>query len=104
MRSIVALDQLPSDMKPLLTAMSPMTYLNDIRAPLVILLHDRRDHIIPVSESRRLWSALSSRPGARYTELGFQHLIRQSCPRFGSLRELPKLYSAIFPLFRRTTA
>ena len=99
-----ALDQLPSDMKTLLTAMSPMTYLDDIRAPLIVLLHDRRDHIIPVSESRRLWSALSGRAGASYTELGFWHLDPTKLSPLRLARELPKLYSAVFPLYRRTTA
>jgi dipeptidyl aminopeptidase/acylaminoacyl peptidase len=100
----LALDQLPSDMKALMTAMSPMTYLADIRAPLLVLLHDRRDHIIPVSESRRLWSALSGRPGASYTELGFQHLDPTKLSPLRLARELPKLYSAVFPLYRQTTA
>ena len=100
----LALEQLPSDMKTLLTAMSPMTYLSDIRAPLIALLHDRRDHMIPVSESRRLWSALSGRPGASYTELGFQHLDPTKLSPLRLVRELPKLYSGVFPLFRRTTA
>ncbi len=84
--------------------MSPMTYLSDIRAPLIVLLHDRRDHIIPVSESRRLWSALSGRPGASYTEMGLQHLDPTRLSPLRLVRELPKLYFAVFPLYRRTTA
>lgn len=100
----LALDHLPSDMKALLTATSPMTYLDDIRAPLIVLLHDRRDHIIPVSESRQLWSALSGRAGATYTELGFQHMDPTRLPLLRLVRELPKLYSAVFPLYRQTTA
>ena len=36
--------------------------------------HDRADHVIPVGESRRLWAAMSGRPGARYTEMGLRHL------------------------------
>jgi hypothetical protein len=100
----LALDHLPSDMKALLTATSPLTCVNDIRAPLIVLLHDRRDHIIPVSESRQLWSALAGRPGASYTELGFQHLDPTKLSPLRLARELPKLYSAVFPLYRRTTA
>jgi len=99
-----ALEQLPSDMKTLLTAMSPITYLSDIHSPLIVLLHDRRDHIIPVSESRRLWSALSGRPGASYTEMGLQHLDPTRLSPLRLVRELPKLYFAVFPLYRRTTA
>jgi len=91
-------------MKTLLTAMSPITYLSDIHSPLIVLLHDRRDHIIPVSESRRLWSALSGRPGASYTEMGLQHLDPTRLSPLRLVRELPKLYFAVFPLYRRTTA
>ncbi len=96
----VALHALPSEIQALLTALSPITRVRDIRAPLITLLHDRRDHLIPVSESRQLWAAMSGRVGAHYTELGFQHLDPTRLPPFRLVVELSKLYRAVYPLFR----
>jgi hypothetical protein len=84
--------------------MSPIHVVDDIRAPLIVLLHDRHDHIIPVSESRQLWSRLRDRPGTTYTELEFRHLDprRLSPRRLAS--ELPRLFRAVYPIYRRTVA
>jgi hypothetical protein len=100
-----ALRDLPPDAKARLTTMSPMAYLDDIAAPRIMLLHDRHDHVIPVGESRRLWSALSRRPGASYTEMGLQHLrMPRGLSPLRLVREIAKTYLAWYPLFRATTA
>ena len=98
-----ALDALPATAKERIDAMSPMTYLDGIRAPRVMLLHDRYDHVIPVGESRRLAAALSGRrAGVSYVELGLKHL---RMPEGMSLRrvisEVAKSYLAWYPLFRQ---
>ena len=46
-----ALRQLPAELLARLDAMSPLSYLPDVRAPLIVLMHDRDDPVIPVSES-----------------------------------------------------
>src|SRR5207253_3041071 len=63
-----ALQRLPAAMQERLAAMSPITYLREIHAPLIVLLHDRDDLVIPVGESRRLRDALSDRGPVSYTE------------------------------------
>lgn len=101
-----AMHRLPLEMQERLTAMSPMNYLNDIHAPLVILLHDRGDQVIPVGESRRLQSALSGHAEVHYTEMGFQHLdpVKGKLPFFRLLREFARFFRAIYPLFRQAVA
>jgi hypothetical protein len=81
--------------------MSPITYVDDISAARVMLLHDRFDHMIPVGESRRLWSALSPRPGATYIEMGLRHLrMPGGLSPLRLAREIGKSYLAWYPLFR----
>jgi len=100
-----ALRALPPRAKALLTAMSPLTYVADITAPRIMLLHDRYDHVIPVGESRRLWDAVSGRPGATYAELGLRHLrMPNGLSPVRVVRELGKAYLAWYPLFRETAA
>jgi dienelactone hydrolase len=98
-----ALNHLPPAMQERLSALSPMNYLQDIHAPLMILLHDRGDQVIPVGESRRLISALDGHAGVHYTEMGFQHLdpVKGKLPFFRLLREFGKFFRAIYPLFRQ---
>ena len=55
--------------------MSLINYLKDIQSPLIILLHDRGDTVIPVGEQRRLWAMLPSRAGVHYTELQWSNTI-----------------------------
>ena len=96
-----ALRELPESAASLLTAMSPITYVDDISAARVMLLHDRFDHMIPVGESRRLWSALSPRPGATYIEMGLRHLrMPGGLSPLRLAREIGKSYLAWYPLFR----
>jgi hypothetical protein len=101
-----AMHRLPPAMQERLAALSPMSYLRDIHAPLVVLLHDRGDQVIPVGESRRLRSALAGRSGVRYTEMGFQHLdpVKGKLPLFRLVRELGKFFRAVYPLFRQAVA
>jgi hypothetical protein len=94
------IDQLQSDFKDRLSAMSPINYLKDIQSPLIILLHDRGDSVIPVGESRRLRAMFHSRAGFHYKELQFQHLNPAKLPVFRLARELVKFYAALYRLFR----
>ncbi len=89
-----------------LAALSPLNYLKDIQAPLIVLLHDRGDQVIPVSESRCLRSALAGHTGVHYTEMLFQHLdpVKGKLPLFRLMRELGKFFCAVYPLFRQAVA
>ena len=101
-----ALHHLPPIMQERLTALSPMSYLKDIHAPLIVLLHDRGDQVIPVGESRRLCSTLARHIGVHYTEMQFQHLdpIKAKLPLIHLLRELGKFFLAMLPMFRQAVA
>jgi hypothetical protein len=101
-----ALHRLPPTMRERLTAMSPINYLKDVHAPLIIQLHDIGDQVIPVGESRRLHSALAGRAGMHYTEMQFQHLdpVKAKMPFFRLIRELGKFFRAVYPLFRQAVA
>lgn len=104
--AVAALHHLPPIMQEWLTALSPMNYLKDIHAPLIVLLHDRGDQVIPVGESRRLRSALAGHAGVHYTEMLFQHLdpVKGKLPLFRLIRELGKFFLAVYPLFRQAEA
>jgi hypothetical protein len=97
---------LPALLQERLAAMSPMNYLKDIRAPLIVLLHDRGDAVIPVGESRRLRSALAGHAGMHYTEMQFQHLdpAKGKLPLIRLMREFGKFFLAMYPLFRQAVA
>lgn len=101
-----ALHCLPLIMQERLAALSPQDYVKDIQAPLIVLLHDRGDPVIPVSESRRLRSALAGRAGVQYTEMLFQHLdpIKGKLPLFRLMRELGKFFLAVYPMFQQASA
>src|SRR5207247_415389 len=101
-----ALQRLPPVMQEHLAALSPMPYLSDIYSPLIVLLHDRGDQVIPVGESRRLRSALAGRAGVHYTEMLFQHLdpVKGKLPLFRLVQQLGKFFLAVYPLFRQAVA
>ena len=102
-----ALHQLPAALQQRLDALSPLRYLNDIRAPLIAIAHDRDDAVIPLEESRQLWSVLSKRPGTHYTELGmFQHMdpTKQRVPLRVMVRELVRFFAFVYPVFRQAVA
>jgi hypothetical protein len=100
----LALQRLPQAMRERLDAMSPLHYVDEIKAPLIIVGHDRDDLVIPVGESRRLARALSGRAGANYTEYAmFQHADptkrKLSPPRL--VRQLRRFYLSLYPMFRQ---
>ena len=102
-----ALLRLPKELQQRLTAMSPMSYLRDFRAPLLVLLHDRDDPVIPVGESRRLRDVLAIRGGVRYTEFTvFKHLdpTKGHTSPVALTRELVRFGRAMYPLFERAAA
>ena len=101
-----ALHRLPPIMQERLAALSPLNYLKDIHAPLIVLLHDRGDQVVPVGESRRLCSALAGHAGVHYTEMLFQHLdpVKGKLPLFRLVWELGKFFLAVYPLFRQAVA
>lgn len=98
-----ALHRLPLMMQERLAALSPMNYVKDIHAPLILLLHDRGDQVIPVGESRRLRSTLARHIGVHYTEMQFQHLdpVKAKLPLIPLVRELGKFFLAMLPMFRQ---
>ena len=98
-----ALHHLPLVMQARLDAMSPINDLPAIQAPLIVLLHDRGDQVVPVGESRRLLATLAGRAGVHYTEMQFAYLdpVKGKLPFFRLVRELGKFFLAMYPLFRR---
>jgi dienelactone hydrolase len=99
-----ALNKLPIGIRETLVTLSPIQYLEDIHAPLMVLLHDRGDQVIPVGESRRLMVALTGRPGVHFTEMQFSHLdpSRGKLPFFRLVREFGKFFCAMYPIFRQS--
>jgi len=100
----LALRHLPVALRDRLDAMSPLRFLADIRAPLILVGHDRDDLVIPVGESRRLAGALASRRGARYTEYAmFQHAdpTKRKLSALRLIGELRKFYISLYPMFRQ---
>lgn len=96
-----ALHHLPPLVQERLTALSPMNYLNDIHAPLIVLLHDQGDPVIPVGESRRLRNSLNGHAGVHYTEMQFQHLdpVKAKLPFWRLVRECGKVFRAMYLIF-----
>jgi len=101
-----ALKLLPSTMQDRLASLSPVNHLAGLRAPLITVLHDVGDQVIPIGESRRLISALDGRVGLLYTEMQFQHLdpTRGRLPPLRLAREFGKFFRAVLPLFRQAVA
>ena len=97
-----ALQSLSPDLRKWLDDLSPIAYLSDVRAPLIVLLHDRDDPVIPVDESRRLRDALAHRAGVRYTEFTvFKHLdpSKGHPSAIALTRELMRFGRAVYPVF-----
>jgi hypothetical protein len=101
-----ALYRLPLTLREHLDTLSPINYLKDIHAPLMVLLHDRGDQVIPVGESRQLCAALDGQAGLHYTEMQFQHLdpVKAKLPLIRLIRELGKFFRAVYPLFQQAEA
>lgn len=101
-----ALRRLPPALQGRLDAMSPVTYLEGLQAPLVILMHDRDDQVVPVGESRRLVARLATRAGLRYTEFTvFKHLdpTKGKPAPVPLARELFRFARAVSPVFQRVS-
>lgn len=99
-----AVERLPPVMQTRLDAMSPVGYLSDVRASLVIVAHDIDDQVIPIGESRRLVAAFDGRGGVRHTEFTmFKHLdpTKVKLPPVAMARELARFLRAVYPLFRQ---
>jgi len=90
-------------MQKRLADLSPLNYLKDLHAPLMVFLHDCGDLVIPVGESRRLQSALAGRAGVHYTEMLFQHQhpVKGRLPVFRLVQQLVKFFLAVYPVFRQ---
>ena len=72
---------LPEDFREGLARISPSNHIADLGARLLVM-HDRDDRHVPVTESRRLVTAAGERDGDRYTEFrSFNHTL----PGEGSL-------------------
>jgi dienelactone hydrolase len=101
-----ALQRLPAAMQERLTALTPLTYLEAIDAPLIVIGHDRDDTVIPVDESRQLIVALAGRGGVRYTEFSlFQHMdpTQRKLPPRRLAREFGKFYLYAYRMVRRVS-
>lgn len=97
------LGSLPAQMRDRLTALSPLASAQNIRAPLIVVGHDRDDGVIPVSESRQLHAALAGRTGVHYTEFAlFRHATPRRLPVVPLARELGRFFRYVYPLFRAT--
>jgi len=99
-----ALHALPASLQERLTAMSPVNYVHDVHAPLVVILHDRGDNVIPVGESRRLIEAFGGRAGVNFTEMQFSHLdpSKGRLPLYRLVAQFGKFFLAVLPLFEKT--
>ncbi len=99
-----ALRHLPAELQARLDVLSPLNHLDGLRVPVIVLLHDRGDQLIPVGESRRLVAALAGRMGVQYTEMGFAHLdpVKGRLPFPRLLREFARFFAALQPVFRQS--
>jgi dienelactone hydrolase len=100
-----ALGRLPLEIRERLDAMSPLDHLREITTPLLVLVHDRDDHVIPFGESELLWAALAGRPGVRCTELTMFRHLDPTKVKLGLVplaRELARFAATLYPIFRRT--
>jgi dipeptidyl aminopeptidase/acylaminoacyl peptidase len=101
-----ALCRLPVTLQDRLSVLSPLEHVGEVRAPLIVLLHDRDDLVMPVGESRRLRDALSGRGGVHYTEFTvFKHLdpTKGKASPIALVSELIRFGRSIYPLFEATT-
>jgi dienelactone hydrolase len=102
-----ALEQLPGEIRTGLDELSPLNYVQDIRAPSIAISHDRDDKVIPVGESRQLRSALARRSGLRYTEFAmFQHAdpTKRKLPPWQLGSQLGRFYLWLIAVFRQAVA
>ena len=100
-----ALRQLPADILERLDRLSPVGYLPDVHAPVIAILHDEGDQVIPISESRQIQAGLAHLSGLRYTVMHFSHLdpTKGQLPLPELLRQFINFFRGILPLFVRST-
>lgn len=102
-----ALAGLPAAMQARLDVLSPLHYLPELQAPVLVFCHDRDDLVIPVDESRRLHAALGRRAGVQYTEFAmFDHMdpTKRKLSPVHLMQELSKFYRYVYPVFRQAAA
>ena len=91
---------LPSGFGENLARISPSTYIEDVQARLLVM-HDREDRMVPVTESRRLLDATRDRLDVRYTELSaFDHLLPEAGGFLARLRQGLQLYMHSYHILR----
>jgi hypothetical protein len=69
-----ALHRLPLAIQEYLSGLSPMSYQKDLHTPLIVVLYNHDDQVIPVGESRSLCSALTGCTEVHFTGMLFQNL------------------------------
>lgn len=98
-----AMEGLPDELRTGLARLSPVNHVQNIRAPLLAISHDRDDTVIPVGESRSLVSLLGPSECLRYTEFEmFQHADptrRHLSPR-NLAWQLSKFFAWLYSVFR----
>lgn len=91
---------LPSGFRESMKQISPSTYLDNLKAP-VMIMHDRNDRLVPSMESRRLELALRDRGDVRYTEvLAFDHVRPSGGGVWDLAKEGLKLYRHMYGFIR----
>ena len=93
-------EMLPTTFSEDLSRISPSTYVDGLRARLLIL-HTRNDEYVPAAESRRLLDATRDRLEVRYTEfIGFDHLLPDEDNILTRLREAFVMYRHMYSILR----
>jgi hypothetical protein len=103
-RADAMLHALPADLQARLDAMSPLATVTSVQAPVVVVMHDRDDPVIPQSESLRLRDAVAGRRRLHYTEFRmFRHLdptkVRLNIAPL--VRELGRFFLSVYRVFRQ---
>jgi hypothetical protein len=99
-----ALSGLPAALIQRMEIMSPLAYLQNLHAPLILLIHDRDDPVIPLGETERINTALAGRSGIHYVIFSmFKHLDpgKVRLPPLVLLRELGRFYMAVYLMVRK---
>ena len=91
---------LPSSFRMALARISPSSYVEDIKARLLVM-HDRDDLLVPAAESRRLLEATRDRDNVRYTELlAFDHVAPSGGGILTILGQAARLYRHMYEIIR----
>ena len=93
-------ETLPSSFHASLAGISPATYVQDIRARLLVM-HDRDDPLVPAAESRRLVEASRDRVRVRHTELlAFDHITPSDGGPLTVFGQAAQLYPHMYEIIR----